>query len=441
MATTLNVIITDAGIAEVINAEHTGTAPVVLTQVGVGRGVYTPTADQTALHDEIKRLSSISGGVVGDNIMHIQALDGAADASYAVYEIGIYTASGTLFAVYSQALPIIHKVADSEIMLAIDFVLAGFEPTSVTVGDTNYSLAPATTSNQGVVELATDDEAIAGTDDERALTPKSGAAAIADHAAFLAVGGTPGHFSFRAGSGEPFTMITTSTHTYHSINRAYFDARWVALNTTAQTIDGAKTFAASGSVSFLGGVSFAVTGFTISNATNGTAVTINGNGIVPAANYSFDIGDFDNPISRIVTQYFYADEIGSASNSDISVVNDVSVQGDVTANSFHGILPNPDTTQTTAATRYPVGCIILARVQAGAFTTGVTGFGAGKEGTGDTSYSIYPATYIPSTGTFTYDSNLQLNTSSMTWKTLSGCSDSQNISRGTYVTVLIMRIA
>ena len=177
MATTLNVIITDAGIAEVINAEHTGTSPVVLTQVGLGRGAYTPTPAQTALHDEIKRLSAISGGAVGDNIMHIQALDGTAGASYAVYEIGVYTASGTLFAVYSQALPIIHKVAASEIMLAIDFVLAGFEPTSVTVGDTNYSLAPATTSTQGVVELATDEEAVAGTDGGRALTPKSGAAA------------------------------------------------------------------------------------------------------------------------------------------------------------------------------------------------------------------------------------------------------------------------
>ncbi|MBO4725234.1 MAG: phage tail protein [Firmicutes bacterium] len=189
MATTLNVIITDAGIAEVINAEHTGTAPVVLTQVGLGLGIYTPTPDQTALHDEIKRLSAISGGVVGDNIMHIQALDGAAGASYAVYEVGVYTASGTLFAVYSQALPIIHKAADSEIMLAIDFVLAGFEPTSVTVGDTNYSLAPATTSNPGVVELATDEEAVAGTDTERALTPKSGAAAYVNMTSSQSING------------------------------------------------------------------------------------------------------------------------------------------------------------------------------------------------------------------------------------------------------------
>lgn len=176
MSSTLNVIITDAGIAEVVNAQHTGTAPVVLSQVGFGRGIYTPTASQTALHDEIKRVDTIAGGVVGDNIMHIQALDSGGDA-YAVYEIGVYTASGTLFAVYSQPLPILHKVANSEIMCVIDFVLSGVEPTAVTVGDTNYTLAPATTTNQGVVELATNEEASAGTDTGRAVTPAAGAAA------------------------------------------------------------------------------------------------------------------------------------------------------------------------------------------------------------------------------------------------------------------------
>lgn len=176
MPSVLSVVVTNAGIAEVINAQHTGTAPVVLAQVGFGRGIYTPTADQTALRDEIKRVSTIAGGVVGSNIMHIQALD-SGEAAYAVYEIGVYTASGTLFAVYSQPIPILHKVANSSIMCVIDFVLSGVEPTAVTVGDTDYTLAPATTTNLGVVELATGDEVAAGTDAERAVTPASGAAA------------------------------------------------------------------------------------------------------------------------------------------------------------------------------------------------------------------------------------------------------------------------
>lgn len=188
MSNVLNVVITNAGIAEVVNAQHTGTAPVVLAQVGFGRGIYTPTADQTALHDEIKRVSTIAGGVVGSNIMHIQALDSGVDA-YAVYEIGVYTASGTLFAVYSQPIPILHKVANSSIMCVIDFVLSGVEPTAVTVGDTDYTLAPATATNQGVVELATVEETTAGTDTERAVTPADAAAVYVNIAGEQAVTG------------------------------------------------------------------------------------------------------------------------------------------------------------------------------------------------------------------------------------------------------------
>lgn len=57
----INILITDAGLAEVINAEQNGTAPVVLTEVGLGTGQYTPSADQTALKSEFKRLSTIAG--------------------------------------------------------------------------------------------------------------------------------------------------------------------------------------------------------------------------------------------------------------------------------------------------------------------------------------------------------------------------------------------
>lgn len=329
----MKLVITDAGIAEVINAEHTGTAPVVLTQVGLGRGVYTPTPDQTALHDEIKRLSTISGGVVGDNIMHIQALDGTAGASYAVYEIGVYTASGTLFAVYSQALPIIHKVADSEIMLAIDFVLAGFEPTSVTVGDTNYSLAPATTSNQGVVELATDEEAVAGTDAERALTPASGKAAIDDkigtHSDLIAGDGVPGHFSYKIGSSvqnSPFETFEENGKTYHRLRTTYltnvlvtrsggqeilgnkgFNGLVYFRNTATAT--SASTFTFAGNVAFApsganAAVTFDNTGFRIGTGAN--PVVIDSDGIA-VGEYTFDIGTFDYPVNSIKAKSVYAE--------------------------------------------------------------------------------------------------------------------------------------
>lgn len=172
MSSETGLVITDAGIAEVINAEKTGTTPVVLTQVGFGTGKYTPTATRTNLENEFKRFSAISGGGVGDNVIHISISDESIE-SYTVFEVGVYTDKGTLFAVYSQTTPIIQKAGASEILLALDFVLTNVNPDSVTVGDTNFILNPATTSRQGVVELATGEETITGSDGSRAVTPAS----------------------------------------------------------------------------------------------------------------------------------------------------------------------------------------------------------------------------------------------------------------------------
>ena len=76
----INILITDAGLAECINAEQTGTAPVVLTEVGLGTGQYTPSPDQMVLKNEFKRLSTIAGGSSGDNAIHITASDESDDA-------------------------------------------------------------------------------------------------------------------------------------------------------------------------------------------------------------------------------------------------------------------------------------------------------------------------------------------------------------------------
>lgn len=178
MSNALSILITDAGLAEVVNAEHSGTAPVVLSEIALGRGQYTATADMTELKDEFKRFDAIAGGAVGDNLIHITVNDNSTD-TYSVYEVGVFTASGTLFAVYSQTTPIIQKAGTSEILLAIDILLTNIDPDSVTVGDTSFVLNPATTTRQGIVELATDDETITGADASKAVTPAGLAARTA----------------------------------------------------------------------------------------------------------------------------------------------------------------------------------------------------------------------------------------------------------------------
>lgn len=172
MSTTMTIVITDAGLAEIVNAEQSGTAPVVLSHIAFGSAQYTASPEQTALKAEFKRFNAIAGGGIGDNLIHLSVNDKDADA-YAVYEVGVFTQSGTLFAVYSQNTPIVQKVAASEIMLAIDILVTQFSPESVVVGDTSFVLNPATHERAGVIELATDAETIAGTDDTRAVSPAS----------------------------------------------------------------------------------------------------------------------------------------------------------------------------------------------------------------------------------------------------------------------------
>lgn len=175
---TVNLVITAAGLAEVINAQNNGTAPVILSQVGFGTGQYSPTENQTTLTNEFKRLSTISGGSVGDNIIHVTITDASNDA-YTVNEIGVYTSTGTLFAVASQNIPLILKASAAQVQLAVDIVFTAGDPDSITVGDTNFQMHPATTTMQGIVELATDAEVQAGTDGTRAITPKALAARTA----------------------------------------------------------------------------------------------------------------------------------------------------------------------------------------------------------------------------------------------------------------------
>lgn len=166
-------LITDAGLAALVNAQQNGTVPVVFETVQFGSGKYTPTADQTELQSSFKSLPTIWGGAVGDNVFHITVSDVSVD-DYDVYEVGIFTDGGVLFAVYSQDTPIISKASGSQALLAIDIVVADASDTDITVsGDTTFTNPPATTKTAGVVKLATAEEAKAGTDSSKAVTPSA----------------------------------------------------------------------------------------------------------------------------------------------------------------------------------------------------------------------------------------------------------------------------
>ena len=165
----LNITITDAGRAEIINANNTGTAPVTLTHIGFTAAAFTPNAGLTALPSEIKRVSSIAGEIVAPDTISVTAKDEGAD-TYTMRGFGIFTGSGTLFAVYGQATPIIEKSSGSTMLLTIDVVLADIDAASLEFGDISFSNPPASLTTPGVVTLSNSTESSA---QNQAATPRA----------------------------------------------------------------------------------------------------------------------------------------------------------------------------------------------------------------------------------------------------------------------------
>ena len=169
----LKIKVTTPGRAALVNAANTGTLPVLVAQIGVTSTAFTPAADGSdlVLPGELKRLVTFGGAAVADDTIHSVIRDNSTD-TYTWRGFGLYLADGTLFALYGQADPILEKSAGAMAMLATDIIFADIDAAALTFGDTSFLNPPATVDVQGVVELATDAEAIAGVDAVRAVTPK-----------------------------------------------------------------------------------------------------------------------------------------------------------------------------------------------------------------------------------------------------------------------------
>ncbi len=167
----LTIIVTNAGRAALVNAANTGTAPVTIAQVGLSSTAVAPAKTATSLPGEFKRIATLSGDVVADDIIHLIVRDESA-TTYVVRSFGLYLADGTLFAIYGQAASIIEKASAAMLLLAIDVQFADVAASQLTFGNANFLNPPATTEQIGVVELATLAETIAGTDTARTPAAK-----------------------------------------------------------------------------------------------------------------------------------------------------------------------------------------------------------------------------------------------------------------------------
>lgn len=153
--------VTDAGRAALVNAANTGTAAVTIAAVGISGAVVAPDKAMTALPGETKRIATLSGDVVADDTIHLIVRD-ESSAVFTVRSFGLYLADGTLFAIYGQSGVILEKSSQALMLLAIDVQFADIAAAQLTFGDANFLNPPATTERQGVVELATYAETLAG---------------------------------------------------------------------------------------------------------------------------------------------------------------------------------------------------------------------------------------------------------------------------------------
>ncbi|WP_235516323.1 hypothetical protein [Sphingomonas sp. Leaf226] len=164
--TSLTLMITRVGQARFTAAQLDADINFGIAEVGLTDVPFVSAPTLEALPGEFKRLASISGEQVGDNIVHMTIRDDSADG-YTARGFGLFLADGTLFATYAQADRLFEKSPRATFLAAIDIAFPTGDVSDLRFGNTDFLNPPATTATKGVVELATQAEADAGTDMRR----------------------------------------------------------------------------------------------------------------------------------------------------------------------------------------------------------------------------------------------------------------------------------
>lgn len=173
----LLMMITNAGLDALVDAEAAVTGPIEIVSVGLTDTPFVMAPTLTDLPGEYKVIDSIAGEAAAANIIHVTAYDTSAE-TYDVTGFGLYLADGTLFAVHSSsAAPILTKAALAFGLFSFDIAFLNDAGANITFGSAIFSYPPATEDVKGVARIATQDRvdavADAGDDFETYVTPKT----------------------------------------------------------------------------------------------------------------------------------------------------------------------------------------------------------------------------------------------------------------------------
>lgn len=139
---------TEAGKQSALQASGDDTKILIdLTHVAVGKSKYTPTGGETSLKNEVGRSDIVSGEVVDNTLRFTSTM--YADDITPVYEMGIFTKTGVLFAVAASSTdPLVTLYPNIAFVTAFGVAIDDMDADSITVStDPNASLATALMQN------------------------------------------------------------------------------------------------------------------------------------------------------------------------------------------------------------------------------------------------------------------------------------------------------
>lgn len=140
--------ITEAGKQSALQASGDDTKILIdLTHVAVGKSKYLPTGNETALKNEVTRTDIVSGEVVGNTLRFTSTV--YVDDIVPVYEMGIFTKTGVLFAVVaSNTDPLVTLYPNIAFVTSFGVSIDDLSKGTITVStDPNNSLATALMQN------------------------------------------------------------------------------------------------------------------------------------------------------------------------------------------------------------------------------------------------------------------------------------------------------